>query len=377
MSALFGNYSRRPVHLVKGLGTKVYDEAGKEYLDFTSGIAVLSLGHANPILVEAIKLQSEKLWHISNLFESPEQEQLAATLLKDTHLAHGFFCNSGAEANEAAIKLARKHTGKHTIITFENSFHGRTFGAMSATGQAKVQQGFGPLVNKFIHVPFNDVKALEAEVNDEVAAIMLEVVQGEGGVNSVSEEFGEAITKICKEQGILLIIDEVQTGISRTGTRYAYEQTALKPDILTLAKGLGGGFPIGAMLGTSEMYDTFSPGTHGTTFGGNPLAVAVAQTVLNHVFEESFLGEVLKKSEYFTKQLEKTLPAEKFTVKGMGLLLGVDCGKAVAPFITKAEDAGLLLVGAGEEVIRLLPPLTVTHEEIDAAIAILADIIND
>ncbi|MEK5530080.1 acetylornithine transaminase [Viridibacillus sp. FSL R5-0468] len=377
MSALFGNYSRRPVHLVKGLGTKVYDEAGKEYLDFTSGIAVLSLGHANPILVEAIKVQSEKLWHISNLFESPEQEQLAATLLKDTHLAHGFFCNSGAEANEAAIKLARKHTGKHTIITFENSFHGRTFGAMSATGQAKVQQGFGPLVNKFIHVPFNDVKALEAVVNDEVAAIMLEVVQGEGGVNSVSEEFGEAITKISKEQGILLIIDEVQTGISRTGTRYAYEQTALKPDILTLAKGLGGGFPIGAMLGTSEMYDTFSPGTHGTTFGGNPLAVAVAQTVLNHVFEESFLGEVLKKSEYFTKQLEKTLPAEKFTVKGMGLLLGVDCGKAVAPFITKAEDAGLLLVGAGEEVIRLLPPLTVTHEEIDAAIAILADIIND
>ncbi|MFF3099659.1 acetylornithine transaminase [Viridibacillus arvi] len=377
MSALFGNYNRRPIHLVKGQGTKVYDEAEKEYLDFTSGIAVLSLGHANPILVEAIKEQSEKLWHISNLFESPEQEQLAATLVKDTHLAHGFFCNSGAEANEAAIKLARKHTGKHTIITFENSFHGRTFGAMSATGQAKVQQGFGPLVNKFIHVPFNDVKALEAVVNDEVAAIMLEVVQGEGGVNSVSKEFGEAISKICKEQGILLIIDEVQTGIARTGTRYAYEQTALKPDILTLAKGLGGGFPIGAMLGTAEMYNTFSPGTHGTTFGGSPLAVAVAQTVLNHVFKESFLGEVLKKSEYFTEQLEKILPAEKFTVKGMGLLLGVNCGKAVAPLITKAENAGLLLVGAGEDVIRLLPPLTVTYEEIDVAIAILENILND
>ncbi|MFJ9462337.1 acetylornithine transaminase [Viridibacillus arvi] len=377
MSALFGNYSRRPIHLVKGQGTKVYDEAEKEYLDFTSGIAVLSLGHANPILVEAIKEQSEKLWHISNLFESPEQEQLAATLVKDTHLAHGFFCNSGAEANEAAIKLARKHTGKHTIITFENSFHGRTFGAMSATGQAKVQQGFGPLVNKFIHVPFNDVKALEAVVNDEVAAIMLEVVQGEGGVNSVSKEFGEAISKICREQGILLIIDEVQTGIARTGTRYAYEQTGLKPDILTLAKGLGGGFPIGAMLGTAEMYNTFSPGTHGTTFGGNPLAVAVAQTVLNHVFKESFLGEVLKKSEYFTEQLEKILPAEKFTVKGMGLLLGVNCGKAVAPLITKAENAGLLLVGAGEDVIRLLPPLTVTYEEIDVAIAILENILND
>lgn len=377
MSALFGNYGRRPVHLVKGQGTKVFDETGKEYLDFTSGIAVLSLGHANPILVEVIKEQSEKLWHVSNLFESPEQEQLAAILVKDTHLAHGFFCNSGAEANEAAIKLARKHTGKHTIITFEKSFHGRTFGAMSATGQAKVQQGFGPLVDKFIHVPFNDAQALESVVNGEVAAIMLEVVQGEGGVNAVTEEFGEAIAKICKEQGILLIIDEVQTGIARTGTRYAYEQTALKPDILTLAKGLGGGFPIGAMLGTAEMYDTFSPGTHGTTFGGNPLAVAVAQTVINHVFEASFLGEVLKKSEYFKVRLAKELSAEKFTVKGMGLLLGLDCGQVVAPLITKAEESGLLLVGAGEEVIRLLPPLTVTYEEIDTAIAILADILNN
>lgn len=377
MSALFGNYGRRTVHLVKGQGTKVFDETGKEYLDFTSGIAVLSLGHANPILVEAIKEQSEKLWHVSNLFESPEQEQLAAILVKDTHLAHGYFCNSGAEANEAAIKLARKHTGKHTIITFEKSFHGRTFGAMSATGQAKVQQGFGPLVDKFIHVPFNDAQALESVVNGEVAAIMLEVVQGEGGVNAVTEEFGEAIAKICKEQGILLIIDEVQTGIARTGTRYAYQQTALKPDILTLAKGLGGGFPIGAMLGTAEMYDTFSPGTHGTTFGGNPLAVAVAQTVLNHVFEESFLGEVLKKSEYFKVRLAKVLSAEKFTVKGMGLLLGLDCGQVVAPLITKAEESGLLLVGAGEEVIRLLPPLTVTYEEIDTAIAILTDILNN
>ncbi|MGE7625053.1 acetylornithine transaminase [Viridibacillus sp. NPDC096237] len=377
MSALFGNYSRRPIHLVKGQGTKVYDEVGKEYLDFTSGIAVLSLGHTNPILVEAIKEQSEKLWHVSNLFESPEQEQLAATLVKDTHLTHGFFCNSGAEANEAAIKLARKHKGKHTIITFENSFHGRTFGAMSATGQAKVQQGFGPLVDKFIHVPFNDVQALESVMNGEVAAIMLEVVQGEGGVNAVTAQFGEAIAKICKEQGILLIIDEVQTGIARTGTRYAYEQTALKPDILTLAKGLGGGFPIGAMLGTAEMYDTFSPGTHGTTFGGNPLAVAVAQIVLNHVFEESFLGEVLKKSEYFKVRLAKVLATEKITVKGMGLLLGLDCDQVVAPLITKAEESGLLLVGAGEGVIRLLPPLTVTYEEIDDAIAILADILNN
>lgn len=374
MSTLFQNYARRPVHIVQGKGTIVTDDKGKEYLDFISGIAVLSLGHAHPAIVQAIQQQSEKLWHTSNLFESPEQEKLAASLVKDTHLAHAFFCNSGAEANEAAIKMARKHTGKNVIITFEKSFHGRTFGAMSATGQDKVRQGFGPLLETFRTVPFNEVSALNAAIDNEVAAIMLEVIQGEGGVNKVSPEFAQAIADICESKGILLIIDEVQTGIGRTGTRYAYEQTVLKPDIMTLAKGLGGGFPIGAMLGTSALYDTFSPGTHGTTFGGNPLAVSVAQTVLDHVFTSEFLAAVNEKSAYFLEKLKVALPSHQ--IVGSGLLLGIACDEEVAPYIEKAEQAGLLLVSAGSNVIRLLPPLTVTTEEIDQATAILSSILQ-
>ncbi|MEK3973924.1 acetylornithine transaminase [Psychrobacillus sp. FSL K6-1267] len=374
MSSLFPNYARRPVHLIEGKGTIVKDEQGKSYLDFTSGIAVLSLGHAHPAIVKALQEQSEKLWHTSNLFESPKQEQLANILIEETHFAHAFFCNSGAEANEAAIKLARKHTGKHVIITFENSFHGRTFGAMSATGQEKVRQGFGPVLETFRTVPFNDVEKLEAAIDDEVGAIMLEVIQGEGGVNKVTPEFAGSISSICESKGILLIVDEVQTGISRTGTRYAYEQTVLKPDIITLAKGLGGGFPIGAMLGTSELGETFGPGTHGTTFGGNPLAVTVAKAVLEHVFVSDFLDEVNIKSEYFVHKLNEALPSYK--VVGAGLLLGIVCEDEAAPYITEAEKAGLLLVGAGPNVIRLLPPLTVSHEEIDQAVDILGTILN-
>ncbi|WP_342560277.1 acetylornithine transaminase [Psychrobacillus sp. FSL W7-1457] len=374
MSSLFPNYAQRPVHLIEGKGTIVQDDQGKSYLDFTSGIAVLSLGHAHPAIVKAIQEQSEKLWHTSNLFESKKQEQLASTLIEETHFSHAFFCNSGAEANEAAIKLARKHTGKHTIITFENSFHGRTFGAMSATGQEKVRQGFGPVLETFKTVPFNNVEKLEAAIDDEVGAIMLEVIQGEGGINKVTQEFAEAISSICESKGILLIVDEVQTGIGRTGTRYAYEQTVLKPDIMTLAKGLGGGFPIGAMVGTSELGETFSPGTHGTTFGGNPLAVTVAQAVLENVFESEFLDEVNKKSEYLVHKLNETLPSYK--IVGAGLLLGIVCEDEAAPYITEAEKNGLLLVGAGPNVIRLLPPLTVTRNEIDQAVEILSTILN-
>ncbi|MFJ7954343.1 acetylornithine transaminase [Lysinibacillus sp. NPDC096418] len=375
MSTLFGNYGKRRAQIVKGQGTIVEDSSGKKYLDFTSGIAVVSLGHAHPVIVKALQEQSEKLWHISNLFDIPGQEKVAEKLVADTHFSHAFFCNSGAEANEAAIKLVRKHTGKNHIITFEKSFHGRTFGAMSATGQGKIHNGFGPLVDKFTILPFNDVAALEAVIDDSVAAIMLEMIQGEGGVNSVTPEFAQAIATICEDNGILLIIDEVQTGIARTGTRYAYEQTILKPNIVTLAKGLGGGFPVGAMLGTAEFYDTFSPGTHGTTFGGNPLAMSVAEAVLNYVFESAFLQNVEELSTYFVEQLKANLPAT-YTVQGQGLLLGVGCGETeVAAYIAAAEEKGLLLVGAGPNVIRLLPPLTVTKTEIDEAVAILKTIL--
>lgn len=371
MSALFQNYARRPIAIEKGQGTIVFDTNGKRYLDFTSGIAVCSLGHANPLIVNAIQEQSQKLWHISNLFESPGQEKLAETLVEGTHLSHAFFCNSGAEANEAAIKLARKHTGKHHIIVFEQSFHGRTFGAMSATGQDKVRNGFGPLVSQFTTLPYNDVDALKGAVDDSVAAIMLELIQGEGGVNPVTEEFAQAIKEICENSNILLIVDEVQTGIGRTGTRFAYEQTVLKPDIVSMAKGLGGGFPIGGILGVASLFDTFSAGTHGTTFGGNPLGVAVAQTVVNTVFEPAFLANVQDLSTYLQEQLEVHMPIN-FSVQGQGLMLGLNCGgEDVAPFVTKLDEAGLLTVSAGPKVIRLLPPLTVSKEEIDEVVAIL------
>jgi acetylornithine/N-succinyldiaminopimelate aminotransferase len=375
MTALFQNYARRPIAIEKGEGTIVYDTNGKKYLDFTSGIAVCSLGHANPIIVKAIQEQSEKLWHISNLFESPGQVKLAETLVKDSHLSHAFFCNSGAEANEAAIKLARKHTGKHHIIVFEQSFHGRTFGAMSATGQDKVRNGFGPLVSQFTTLPYNDVEALKGAVDDSVAAIMLELIQGEGGVNPVTEEFAQAIQALCDEYGILLIVDEVQTGIGRTGTKFAFEQTVLKPHIVSMAKGLGGGFPIGGILGVAELFNTFSAGTHGTTFGGNPLAVAVAQAVTNTVFEPAFLDAVKEKSAYFVEKLTTELP-EIFTIQGKGLMLGLNCGGVdVAPLVSKLDEAGLLTVAAGPKVIRLLPPLTVSLTEIDEAVAILKQVL--
>ena len=376
MTYLFNNYARRAVHLVKGQGTVVTDDKGKDYLDFTSGIAVVSLGHAHPAIVKALQEQSEKLWHISNLFESPEQEKLAESLTKDTDLSYALFCNSGAEANEAAIKLARKHTGKHHILSFKQSFHGRTFGAMAATGQDKIQQGFGPMLESFEALPFNDVEALKQATNDNVAAIMLEVIQAEGGVNTIEPAFAEAVMAACNEHNILLIIDEVQTGIGRTGTRYAYEQTALKPNIVSLAKGLGGGFPIGALLAGEELFNTFGPGTHGTTFGGNPLAVSVAQTVVDHIFDPAFLKDVQEKSTYLKQQLQSELPKDKYSIRGKGLLVGIHSTKEIAPFIQEAEKQGLLLVPAGTNVIRLLPPLTVSKEEIDQAIAILKNILT-
>lgn len=376
MTHLFNNYARRAVHLVKGQGTVVTDDKGKDYLDFTSGIAVVSLGHAHPAIVKALQEQSEKLWHISNLFESPEQEKLAESLTENTNLSYALFCNSGAEANEAAIKLARKHTGKHHILSFKQSFHGRTFGAMAATGQDKIQRGFGPMLESFEALPFNDVEALKQATNDNVAAIMLEVIQAEGGVNSIEPAFAEAVMAACNEHNILLIIDEVQTGIGRTGTRYAYEQTVLKPDIVSLAKGLGGGFPIGALLAGEELFNTFGPGTHGTTFGGNPLAVSVAQTVVDHVFNPAFLKDVQEKSAYLKQQLQSELPKDNYSIRGNGLLVGIHSNNEIGSYIQEAEKQGLLLVPAGTNVIRLLPPLTVSKEEIDQAVTILKKILT-
>lgn len=373
MSHLFPNYGRRPIEIVEGKGTIVKDQKGKTYYDFSSGIAVVSLGHANETIVQALQQQSEKLWHISNLFESSGQEKLARTLVEDTHLQYGFFCNSGAEANEAAMKLARKHTGRDTIVTFEHSFHGRTFGGIAATGQKKVKEGFGPMLERFVTVPYNDCEALREVVDERTAAIMLEIVQGEGGVTPVSEEFIACIQKLQTQYEVLVIVDEVQTGMGRTGTLYAYEQTALKPDIVTLAKGLGGGFPIGAMLGTAPLGPSFGPGSHGTTFGGNPLAVAVAQAVTDTMKEPSFLPNVQSNATYFRSTLKEALKQTAFTedLKGWGYLVGIPIGPQLPEVVAKLEENGVLTVPAAQGVLRLLPPLTVTKEEIDAVVHIV------
>jgi acetylornithine/N-succinyldiaminopimelate aminotransferase len=373
MSSLFPTYKRKEFQLQKGNGTYVYDENNNRYLDFTSGIAVTSLGHCHPTVVSALKDQSEKIWHTSNLFKIEQQEILAETLVKNTPLDLAFFCNSGAEANEAAIKLAKKFTRKNKIITFKDSFHGRTFGSMSATGQQKIKDGFGPLVSEFVHLPWNDTEELKHLADDGTAAIMMEVFQGEGGVRMADLSFYQEIQKICDKNRILLIIDEVQTGIGRTGKRYAFEHFDLKPDIVTLAKGLGNGFPIGAMLGKHKLKDAFGPGSHGTTFGGNPLACAVSQSVLNIIFQDEFLKEVERKGNAFKENLVDSLQLQPLVkeIRGKGLLIGIECERPAASLIEWLEDHGLLTVPAGENVIRLLPPLTVSDEELEAAAAVI------
>jgi acetylornithine/N-succinyldiaminopimelate aminotransferase len=369
MSALFPTYKRKQIQLQKGNGTYVFDQNNKKYLDFTSGIAVTSLGHCHPEVVAALQKQSESIWHTSNLFEIQQQELLAMTLVKHTHLDLAFFCNSGAEANEAAIKLAKKFTKKNKIITFNDSFHGRTFGSMSATGQQKIKEGYGPLVSTFLHLPWNDIEQLKKQADNDTAAIMMEVIQGEGGIKIADLDFYKEVHEICEENDILLIIDEVQTGIGRTGKRYAYEHFGLDPDIVTLAKGLGNGFPIGAMLGKRKLAEAFGPGSHGTTFGGNPLACAVSQSVLNIIFNDEFLNEVDRKGKNFKEQLENhliKLPSV-YEIRGEGLLIGIECEEA-GELIANLEEQGLLTVPAGKHVIRLLPPLNVTDEELSMAL---------
>jgi acetylornithine/N-succinyldiaminopimelate aminotransferase len=373
MSYLFPTYKRKEFQLQKGSGTYVYDENNKRYLDFTSGIAVTSLGHCHPEIVSAIKNQSEKIWHTSNLFKIEQQEVLAETLVKNTPLDLAFFCNSGAEANEAAIKLAKKFTGKNKIITFKDSFHGRTFGSMSATGQQKIKDGYGPLVSEFVHLPWNETEQLKKIADEDTAAIMMEVFQGEGGVRMAELSFYKEIQRICDENHILLIIDEVQTGIGRTGKRYAFEHFDLNPDIVTLAKGLGNGFPIGAMLGKDKLKAAFGPGSHGTTFGGSPLACAVSQSVLNIIFQDEFLQEVERKGNEFKGILADSLQSHPLVkeVRGKGLLIGIECERPTGSLIEWLEEHGLLTVPAGENVIRLLPPLTVSDEELETAAAII------
>lgn len=378
MAALFSTYNRFDLTVAEAQGTVVKDTDGKEYLDFGSGIGVCNLGHRHPDVQQAIEEQLNKYWHVSNLYHVPLQEEVAGLLTAHSAGDYVFFCNSGAEANEAAIKLARKATGKTKIITFQQSFHGRTFATMAATGQNKVQQGFGPMLEAFDYVPFNDIEAVKQNIDGQTAAVMLEVIQGEGGVIAAEPAFLKEVEQLCMEHDILLIIDEVQTGIGRTGAPFAYQHYAISPDIITTAKGLGNGFPVGAMIAKAKYYDHFGPGSHGTTFGGNPLAMAAAKAVLQHVFEPAFLQMVEEKSTYLTERLEEEIGAKRFitNIKGKGLMIGIECAAEVTALVPELMKQGLLVLNASPYVIRLLPPLTITKEEIDKAVLLISEVMK-
>ncbi|ATX83072.1 acetylornithine aminotransferase apoenzyme [Mariprofundus ferrinatatus] len=384
MNAVMNTYARFPLTLVRGQGARVWDDAGNCYLDFISGIAVDTLGHAHPKMTEALSAQAATMLHCSNLFHIPKQQQLAEKLTSLSGLASAFFCNSGAEANEAAIKLARKYfydqeSGRRTVISATKSFHGRLLSTLTATGQDKVKIGFDPLPPGFIHVPLNDLSALEGAVNQQTAAILLEPLQGEGGVNIADPAYLRGVRSLCDDLGLLLILDEVQTGIGRCGTMFAFEAAGIRPDILTLAKGLGGGVPIGAMLAGEHVAASFGPGTHGSTFGGNPLSCSAALTVLDVIEEESLLENVNKRGEQLMKGLkamQSRFPMIQ-EVRGKGLLIGAELSGEAAPLIADARARGLLVLSAGPNVVRLLPPLNITEEEIDEALVTLTAVMEN
>ncbi|MCR2806702.1 acetylornithine transaminase [Paenibacillus soyae] len=383
-ASLFPTYARYPITLVKGEGSWLWDDAGNKYLDFMSGIAVTNLGHAPARIKEALVQQLDQLWHVSNLFHIPNQAE-AAKLLTDNSCGDAvFFCNSGAEANEAAIKLARRYqqlvqkNGRYEIITFDQSFHGRTLATLTATGQAKVKEGFAPLPEGFKYIPLNDFAALEAAVSDKTAAIMLETVQAEGGIHPVDRDYIQKVAQLCEEQGILLIVDEIQTGMGRTGKLFAYEHFGIEPDIFTLAKGLGSGFPVGAMVAKEKLREGFTAGSHGSTFGGTPIATAVVKATLETIVGDDLSVRAAAQGDYLMAQLREKLAASSFVqeVRGLGLLVGIECAGPVADVVTEAQKRGLLVITAGPNVVRLLPNLLVTNEEIDEAVTILAELLT-
>ncbi|EJF91227.1 aspartate aminotransferase family protein [Bartonella tamiae] len=382
---LYDTFARVDLRFVRGNGAWLISDKGEHYLDFTSGIAVNALGHHHPQLIDAVKVQTEKLWHISNLFQSPEQEKLASVLCAHSFADKVFFCNSGAESLECAIKTARRyhyvtgHPERYEIITFEGAFHGRTLATLAAGGQEKYLEGFGPKAEGFIQVPFNDEQALKEALNKHTAAILIEPIQGEGGVRIVPNETLRFLRQICDDHDILLIFDEVQTGIGRTGKLFAYELSGVTPDILTLAKALGGGFPIGACLATAKAAKGMTAGTHGSTFGGNLLAMAAANAVLDVILKEGFFDHINAMSNIFKQGLASiidTYPDIVSSIQGTGLLTGLKCVIPRDKVITALHEEKLLSVGAGNNVIRLLPPLTISEDDlhdglqrIEAAIA--------
>ncbi|RJS61423.1 acetylornithine transaminase [Bacillus sp. PK3_68] len=379
MSSLFPTYARWDITPVSAKGAWLTDNNGKKFLDFTTGISVCNLGHVPDNVKQAVQDQIGKFWHTSNLFQIELQEEVAKQLATASGLDLVFFANSGAEANEAAIKLARKATGRPKVITFVDSFHGRTFATMAATGQEKIKTGFGPMLEKFEYVPFNDLKALKKAIDGETAAIMFEVIQGEGGLNAGEPEFLRQAEELAHNNGSLVIVDEVQTGIGRTGKPFAFQHIALNPDIVSSAKGIASGLPLGAIIGKKELAEAFSPGSHGSTFGGNPVSLAAAKETLKTIFESSFLEEVTRKGNKLSSLLAGALSSvpQVKKLKGKGLMIGIEMNEEAAPFIPAARAKGLLILTAGTNTIRLLPPLNVTDEEIEQAAAILVDTIKE
>ena len=380
---VFQTYLRQGKAFVRGEGTSLWDEDGKEYTDFLAGIAVCSLGHCHPKVTEAISKQAATLVHVSNLFYTLPQADLASKLCEKSFADRVFFANSGAEANEAAIKLGRRYFQKKgdknrfKIITMEQSFHGRTMATLTATGQDKIKEGFYPLLEGFSYVPFNDIDALKNEIDETVCAVMLEPIQGEGGIIPADPDYLKAVRELCNDKGILLIFDEIQCGMGRCGTLFAHEFYDVTPDIMTLAKALGNGLPIGAMLATQDAATGFDFGSHATTFGGTPLATAAALEVVNIISEETFLDRVCQKGQYFKDKLEKL--KEKHSrvvdVRGEGLLLGLEIGKekdkGAAFFVEELMEKGFIINGIQDKVLRFAPPLIIEESDIDRLISVL------
>lgn len=378
---IFGTYARFPVAFVKGEGCRLWDDKGKEYLDFLAGIAVCGLGHCHPEVTRAIEEAARKLIHVSNLFYTYPQVALAAELTRLSFADKVFFCNSGAEANEAAIKLARKFSsdrfgpGRFHIISMKNSFHGRTMATLSATGQSKVQKGFEPLVEGFVYVDFNSVEAVEAAITEKTCAVLIEPVQGEGGLNFPAPGYFKDLKALCREKNLLLIFDEIQTGLGRTGSLFAYEQEGVSPDIMTLAKALANGLPMGAMLAADEVAGAFTPGSHATTFGGGPLVASVALATLRIISEPDFLEKVRQTGAYFVTRLEELKDRFPFVrqVRGRGLMVGLELDIPGAKFVTKCLEKGAIINCTHDTVLRFVPPLIAGRSEVDRMVAILEE----
>ncbi len=385
MSYLAKNYNRKKISFKSGKGSYLFSTDGKKYLDMLSGIAVNSLGHAHPKLVKTIRNQSKKLWHVSNAFQIPEGEKLAKKLCQKTFADYIIFQNSGAEATEAAIKIARRYfysigkPNKTRILCIKNSFHGRTLATIFASGSKKMTEGFGH-VSGFDHFIFGDHKSLKKKITKNTAAIMVETIMGEGGIKVIPDWCLKELRKLCDKKKILLILDEVQCGISRTGDFFAFEKSKVKPDIVPIAKGIGGGFPIGAVLMNKKVASGMTPGTHGSTFGGNPLAMAVGNTVMDIVSTKKFLNNVKKSSKYFFSNLNKLkqkYPNIIKDIRGRGLLIGIQLHTEQTKFIKKLMDNKLLTIRAAENVVRILPPLNVKKKEIDIALKIIDKVCSE